>query len=572
MSSSRKHEVAIVVAGQAGQGIQTIESILTMAFKRSGYQVFATKEYMSRIRGGSNSTLIRVGYERNPANLNRIDILVPLDGAAIGHLSSRISPETLIIGESQNLPTDHDVIDIPFSSIAESTGGKIYTNTVAIAALYGLLEGELGVLEAYLSHHFSGKGDKVVSGNLAAARQGHRVGCELRSSGRVNFQLQKRAEAADEILLSGGQAVALGAIAGGCRFIASYPMSPGTAVLAYMAQHDSRFGLVVEQAEDEIAAVNMAIGSWYAGGRAMVTTSGGGFALMEEGVSLAGITESPLVVHLGQRPGPATGIATRTEQADLDLVLHAGHGEFPRIIYAPGRIEEAFNLTRRAFNVADKYQVPVFVLTDQYFIDSYYCVPDFDLEADGAEDHIVRTAPGYRRYVFTDDGVSPRGIPGFGKGLVCVDSHEHTEEGHITEEKELRNRMVEKRMGKMDLIARDSIPPTLIGPEDYRVLVVCWGSNYYIAAEAVDLLGKDDIAVLHFSQVFPLPLETSELINRAEVVVLVENNFTGQFGRLLRARAGLEIHHSIHQYDGRPFCSESLAGKILQVAGMGGRK
>jgi 2-oxoglutarate ferredoxin oxidoreductase subunit alpha len=339
-----------------------------------------------------------------------------------------------------------------------------------------------------------------------------------------------------------------------------------------MARHDARFGLVVEQAEDEIAAVNMAIGSWYAGGRAMVTTSGGGFALMEEGVSLAGITESPLVVHLGQRPGPATGIATRTEQADLDLVLHAGHGEFPRIIYAPGRIEEAFNLTRRAFNAADKYQVPVFVLTDQYFIDSYYCVPDLDFQTDRPEGHIVRTAPGYTRYAFTEDGISPRGIPGFGKGLVRVDSHEHTEEGHITEEKELRNRMVEKRMGKMDLIARDTIPPTLIGPENYRVLLVCWGSNYHIVAEAVDLLGKDDIAVLHFSQVFPLPAETSDLITRAEVAVLVENNFTGQFGRLLRARAGLEIHHNIRKYDGRPFCSESLAEKILRLARGGGRK
>ncbi len=571
MSRLPKKDVAIVVAGQAGQGIQTIESILTMVLKRSGYHVFATKEYMSRIRGGSNSTLIRVGHERTPANVDRIDILVPLNNDAIDHLAPRISPETLIIGDKKDLSTRHEIVDIPFTSIAEKAGGTIYANTVAISALYGMLEGELRVMEEYLADHFEKKGDSIVSGNLEAARQGYRMGCELRSSGKVNFQLQKHPETADEILISGGEAVALGAISGGCRFISSYPMSPGTAVLTYMARHDSRFGIVVEQAEDEIAAVNMAMGAWYAGGRAMVTTSGGGFALMEEGVSLAGITESPLVVHIGQRPGPATGMATRTEQADLDLALHSGHGEFPRIIYAPGRIEEAFNLTHRAFNAADRYQVPVFVLTDQYFIDSYYCVPELGVGAAVVEDHTIQTLADYKRYAFTDDGISPRGVPGFGDGLVCVDSHEHTEEGHITEEIELRNRMMEKRMGKMDLIAHDSISPTLIGPEKYRVLVICWGSNYHIVAEAVSLLRKDDIAVLHFSQVFPLPPETLDLLERADTTILVENNYTGQFARLLRGHTGFDVRHNIRQYDGRPFCSEALAKKILKLARKGAR-
>jgi 2-oxoglutarate ferredoxin oxidoreductase subunit alpha len=565
MSRSAKKDVAIVVAGQAGQGIQTIESILTMVLKRSGYHVFATKEYMSRIRGGSNSTLIRVGHERTPANVDRIDLLVPLDNDAIDHLSTRISPETLIIGEKKNLSTKCEIIDISFTQVAEETGGRIYANTVAIATLYGILKGEHKVLEEYLSHHFERKGASVVSGNLEAARKGYRMGCDLRSSGKVTFQLQKNPDTANEILVSGGEAVALGAISGGCRFISSYPMSPGTAVLNYMAQHDNQFGMVVEQAEDEIAAVNMAIGAWYAGGRAMVTTSGGGFALMEEGVSLAGVTESPLVVHIGQRPGPATGMATRTEQADLNLALHSGHGEFPRIIYAPGSIEEAFKLTHRAFNIADRYQVPVFVLTDQYFIDSYYSVPDLDAGSDESEDHTVRTLTDYKRYAFTDDGISPRGIPGFGEGLVCVDSHEHTEEGHITEEIELRNLMMKKRMGKMDLIVSDSIAPTLIGPEKYRALVICWGSNYHIVAEAVALLRKDDIAVLHFPQVFPLPPETSYFLERAETTIIVENNYTGQFERLLKADAGFDAGHSIRQYDGRPFCSEALAKKILRL-------
>ena len=565
MSRSEKRDVTIVLAGQAGQGIQTIGSILTMVLKKSGYQVFSTKEYMSRIRGGSNSTLIRVGHERVVANVGRIDILVLLDDGAIDHLASRISPETLIIGEKENLQTSYEIVDVPFTGIAKKSGGKIYANTVAIAALFGALEGEFRVLEEYLTDYFQKKGETVVSGNLEAARQGHRTGGELRSSGKITFHLEKNPKTANEILISGGDAVALGAISGGCRFISSYPMSPATAVLTFMAGQDSRFGIVVEQAEDEIAAVNMAIGAWYAGGRAMVTTSGGGFALMGEGISLAGVTESPLVVHVGQRPGPATGMATRTEQADLDLVLYAGHGEFPRIIYAPGRIEEAFKLTHRAFDMADKYQIPVFVLTDQYFIDSHYCVPDLDTGTAVTENHTVQTLADYKRYAFTDDGISPRGIPGFGDGLVCMDSHEHTEDGHITEEIELRNRMMEKRMGKMGLIAHDSIPPTLIGPEQYRVLVLCWGSNYHIVAEAVALLKKDDIAVLHFSQVFPLPPEISDYLEKADKTILVENNYAGQFERLVRTYAGIAVGHSIRQYDGRPFCSEALAKKILPI-------
>lgn len=563
MSRSVKHDVAIVVAGQAGQGIQTIESILTMVLKRSGYHVFATKEYMSRIRGGSNSALIRVGHKRVPANVDRIDILVPLDPAAIDHLASRISPETVIIGDKSGINTDCEIIEFSFAQVAEEAGGKIYANTVAIAVLFGLLGGDLKVLDEYLSRHFKNKNESIISGNLKAASRGYKMGCDLVLTGKFTFDLHKNPETCDDILMSGGQAVALGAVAGGCRFISAYPMSPGTTVLAYMARNDNRFGIVAEQAEDEIAAVNMAIGAWYAGARAMVTTSGGGFALMEEGVSLAGITESPLVVHIGQRPGPATGMATRTEQADLDLALYSGHGEFPRVIYAPGTVEEAFALTCRSFEIANRYQVPVFVLTDQYFLDSYYSVPDIQIQ-EAAKNHVVRTEPDYKRYALTNDGISPRGIPGMGEGLVCVDSHEHTEEGHITEEIMLRNRMMEKRMGKTDLIMHESVPPTLTGPTNYRFLVICWGSNFHIAAEAVSLLDRDDIAVLHFSQVFPLPPETLGFLDKAKTTVLVENNYTGQFGRLLKAYIGFDVDHNIRQFNGRPFCSETLAATILK--------
>ncbi|TNF48293.1 2-oxoacid:acceptor oxidoreductase subunit alpha [bacterium] len=564
--SSRK-DVAIVVGGQAGQGIQTIEFILTMILKRSGYHVFTTKEYMSRIRGGSNSTLIGVGSHRVRANVDRIDLLLALDSETISHLSRRISSETLIIGEKKNLPADCDCVDLAFTSIAEKVGGKIYANTVAIGAVAGILEANLIVLEKYLQEHFSSKGDEIVTGNIQAAKEGYKVGWGLRTEGKISFNIEKQPGISGELLVNGGESIALGAVSGGCRFVAAYPMSPSTAVLTYLSKNDHKFGLVAEQAEDEIAAVNMALGAWYSGARGMVTTSGGGFALMEEGISLAGITETPLVVHLGQRPGPATGMATRTEQADLDLVLYAGHGEFPRIVYAPGSVEDAFSLTHRAFNAADKYQVPVFILSDQYFVDSYYNVPTLNVEDHTIEEHIIRTDKDYMRYRLTEDGISPRGVPGYGEGLVAADSHEHTEDGHITEDIGIRNSMMEKRMGKLDAISADSVPPVLVGPEDYRVLVIGWGSNYHIIEEAVRLVRKDDIAFLHFSQVYPLPPETSGYLERADVTIAVENNYTGQFARLLRTYGGHDIHHRILQYDGRPFCSELLARKILRLAG-----
>jgi len=322
---------------------------------------------------------------------------------------------------------------------------------------------------------------------------------------------------------------------------------------------------VAEQTEDELAAVNMAIGAWYAGGRAMVTTSGGGFSLMQEGMSLAGITESPLVVHLGQRPGPATGMATRTEQADLDHVLHAGHGEFPRIIYAPGRIQDTFALTHRAFEMADRYQVPVFILTDQYLLDSFYSIPDLDIDGLKTENRFIRTAPGYMRYANAAQGVSPRGIPGYGEGLVSVDSHEHTDDGHITEEIEIRNRMMKKRMGKMEGILEDCLKPTLTGTGEYRVLVVGWGSTFHIITEAVRLLDRKDVSVLHFSQVYPLHPQTEAFLEKAQEVIVVENNYTGQFRQMLRTITGFDAHYSILQYDGRPFCAESLAMMILKL-------
>ncbi|MFZ2654842.1 MAG: 2-oxoacid:acceptor oxidoreductase subunit alpha [Victivallales bacterium] len=558
--------ISILLCGQAGQGIQTVEQLLMKILKTSGYYVFTTKEFMSRVRGGMNSTSIRISGSPVSAPLNRIDILVPLDKGGISHVSCMLTSQTIVLGEKDicggEIPEGVSLVDVPFSKIAAETGNKVYSNTVAVGALLCLLGLELEPNLHYIGEFFSGKSEDVVKKNLEAAGKGYRA-LAGSDTARTKMSFKGNPEAKDQLLLSGGEAVALGALAGGCNFISSYPMSPSTSVLSFLAQNGSNFGIVVEQAEDEIAAINMAIGAWYAGARAMVTTSGGGFALMTEGVSLAGMLESPMVIHLAQRPGPATGLPTRTEQGDLEFALYGGHGEFPRIIFAPGTLEEGFNLARNAFSIADKYQVPVLILTDQFFMDSCCNTPFFNLENKRPEKHFIRTAPGYRRYELTPNGISPRGIPGFGEGLVCVDSDEHDQDGHITEDLVMRTRMVDKRLKKLESFKAESTPPKLFGTAGCRNLIVCWGSSLSAVREAVELLGRDDTAILHFSQVFPLDTEmVREHFSKAGKTILVEGNATGQFGRILKSCTGVDFHDKILKYNGLSFASDELAGKI----------
>jgi 2-oxoglutarate ferredoxin oxidoreductase subunit alpha len=560
-------DISIVLCGQAGMGIQTVERLLTRILKLSGYHVFATKEYMSRIRGGANSTTIRVSGEPVRAAVNRIDILIPLDKGAIGHVSRRISAETVILTESANLGEDFDrnqckCIEVPFTEIATDIGDKIYSNIVAVGMLTSLFEIDLQSIEEYISQYFSTKSQAVIGKNKEAAKAGYQRGKDLLSSGSIDVGIGRDAGVKNHILLNGAQAVGLGAIASGCNFIAAYPMSPSTGVLAFLAQHGEEFGIIAEQAEDEIAAINMALGAWYAGARAMVTTSGGGFALMIEGLSLAGMLELPVVIHLAQRPGPATGLPTRTEQGDLEFVLYAGHGEFPRVILTPGTLQEAFYLSQRAFNLADKYQVPVFVLTDQYLIDSYYNTDSFDLSELKVEQHIVKTKQGYERFELTENGISPRGVPGFGQGLVCVDSDEHDTQGHITEDLDLRMKMVDKRLKKLEALRKETFGPELVGPRDYKTLVVCWGSTYNAATEALAELARDDVALLHFKQVYPLHESTADYLKQAERIVVLESNATGQFAKQIKLHTGVDVDQRILKYNGLAFAVEEVVERL----------
>lgn len=558
----RRDDISVVLCGQAGQGVQTVEFLLTRLLKLAGYHVFATKEYMSRVRGGMNSTTIRVSSREVAAYVDHIDILIPLGRGAVEHVAARVSAQTVVVGEGEIAGDGAAVksckfLEVPFTQMASEIGNKIYSNIVAVGAVAALLGTDLEQLTDHVRRSFARKSAEIVEDNARAVRAGYEAAAGL---GVHNLMLSpaSAAEVEGRLLLDGAEAVSLGAIAGGCNFVSSYPMSPSTPVLTFLAQHGRDFGIVVEQAEDEIAAINMAIGAWYGGARALVTTSGGGFALMTEGVSLAGMLETPVVIHLAQRPGPATGLPTRTEQGDLELALYAGHGEFPRIILAPGTLEEGFCLAQRAFNLADRYQVPVFILTDQYYIDSYYDTPAFDLSRAAVEKHIVRTAKDYRRYVLTEDGVSPRGVPGYGDGLVIVDSDEHDEEGHITEDLDLRVRMVNKRLARGELPAADVVPPTLIGPRDYKNLVLCWGSTYHAVKEAIARLGRDDTAMLHYSQVYPLYDGTADYMTQADRTVIVEGNATGQFAKLVELHAGVPADELLLKYNGLNFGVEEL--------------
>lgn len=561
-------DISIVLGGAAGQGVQTVEALLVQVLKREGYHVFAIKEYMSRIRGGSNSTEIRVTNTKRRAFVERIDLLFAMDKDVLPHLEHRLSQDTIVLGEREKVcrQTDCPVVNIPFTQFANELGNPIYTSTVAVGVALGVLNADKKVFEDYLREHFARKGEDVVMKNIEAAQKGYDFGRHVAYDAGIEVELKREESVKGEVLVDGVTALGLGTLAAGCNYISSYPMSPGTGLLTFLAEQSEEFGIVVDQAEDEIAAINQGLGAWYAGARAVVTTSGGGFDLMTEGVSLSGMIETPIVIHIGQRPGPATGLPTRTEQADLNLALYAGHGEFPRAIFAPGTPEECFLAAEQAFHIADTYQVPVFILTDQYLLDALSSFPESNLQPIKMENHIVVTEAGYQRYQLTKGGVSPRGVPGNGQGLVGIDSDEHDEAAHITESAAMRLAMHEKRLSKLVGIREEALSPTEIGDVTHAdVLVVTWGSNRGVIEEALELIKREDMAALHFHQVYPLPEKAKKLFTRKKIVVL-ENNATGQFANLLKSEYGVKVSDNILKYDGDPFSVEEVLAKLKGIS------
>jgi len=558
--------LTLVISGQAGQGLQTIETLLDKAIQQN-YHVYSTKEVMSRVRGGNNTVEIRVASESVYAYKHTIDMLFLLNDHSFYRLHDRINENTVIFGESTFIDSEAltksgaKFIELNLNQLAKEAGSVLFGNTILFGYISGLLSLDIPYCSESIRQRFSSKTELIIENNVKAFISGYSQGEQYENRPKI---IQTDA-VKDRKLINGHQAIGIGALAGGVNFVSAYPMSPGTGVLEYLAGKGNEFGIVVEQAEDEIAAIVMTIGAWYTGARALTTTSGGGFSLMVEAVSLSGITETPAVIHIGQRPGPGTGLPTRTEQADLNLAVYSGHGEFPRIILAPGSLEDGILLGQQAFHLADKYQVPVFILSDQYYLDSKTSVAPLKLSDEFIQPFFVKSDKDYLRYKHTPNGISPRSIPGYGEGLVKCDSDEHDERGSITEDFNVRVAMNDKRLGKEALSLEDYVAPELVGPKDYKKLVIGWGSTYGVLKEAVESSDDKSIAFLHLKQVYPLSESLIELIDQADTTVIFENNATGQLSNLIKLHLDRKIDEQVLKYNGMPFTIEEVDAKLKEV-------
>jgi 2-oxoglutarate ferredoxin oxidoreductase subunit alpha len=550
-------DYSIKISGEAGQGIQTVGGTLARLFARAGYHVFTHQDYESRVRGGNN-------FE------------------GISRYGNELSENGIIVYDSLSLKQKHEgphFLDVPFVKLAVEHGGnKIMANTVATGSILGMLAMKLDMLNEIIRVTFRKKGEDMVKGNINAAAAGHEFA--VRNCEQCSFDAGEggRPPMPAKMLIAGNEAIGLGAIASGLKFYSAYPMTPSTGIMNYIAGKEKEHGIIVEQAEDEISAINMALGASFAGVRAMTGTSGGGFALMSEGLSLAGMTETPVVIALAQRPGPATGFPTRTEQSDLQFALYTAHGEFPRIIFAPGTPKQALYLTNKAFDLAEKYQIPVIIITDQYLADSQWAYEGLDLSGIKYTDYRLRGSEfenlsEYKRHAFTETGITPLGVPGDSRHLVVTDSDEHDEEGHIVEDAETRIKMLDKRLFKKSPLIREEIaPPVIYSNNQPDIVLVGWGSTYGIIREAVDMLSQaNSIAMLHFSEIYPFPgidkFDYLSILRNASISICIENNATGQFARLVRSETGYEFKVKINKYDGRPFTLDSLLGELNAFIG-----
>lgn len=564
----RADDLNIMVAGAAGQGIQTIGAILGKVFVRGGCEVFAVQDNESRIRGGHDFYQVRISRRKVRSAAFPLDLLMALTPESVELHRDETAPTGLILFDSEKTSfsqSDPRLLGLPLERLAVDEGGdKIFSNSAALGAAMALLGWEVERLEAFLREYFSDKAD-AAEGNAKAARAGHHHASKGAKRG-LGKSLSPR-ESEPKMFINGHEAVALGALSAGCRFMTAYPMSPSTSIMMFLAGVADQFDMVVEQAEDEIAAVNMAIGASYAGIRSLTATSGGGFSLMAEGFGLAGATETPLVVVEAQRPGPATGLPTRTEQADLLFALHASQGEFPRVVFAPGTPRQAFHQTVRAFDLAYRYQVPVVLLTDQYLADSVFTEERFSLSDVKIRPGLIsedeaKVLNAYRRYEITPSGVSPRAVPGFCSCEVAADSHEHDENGHITEDAHVREQMVRKRFRKLSRIREEMDGPAQMGDQKSDLVLVGWGSTYGPLAEAVEMLNQEGVKVkgVHLSELSPFPAQQmARALEGVKRWAVAENNFTGQLGRLIQMEIQKKPDANLLKFTGRPFTAQEIA-------------
>jgi 2-oxoglutarate ferredoxin oxidoreductase subunit alpha len=570
-------EINIMVGGEAGQGVQSVGAILARTLAWGGLHVFADQDYESRVRGGHNFFRVRASRHKILALRYGLDLLIALDRNTLDLHRDEAKKGGLIIFDEEQpnvCPPGVNYICMPLVRLAEEkAGNRLMANTVAVGAVMGLAGYDLKLLTPVLASEFGKYGAAVMKANEAAALAGYDF---IRGRGErlavpvIRYREGRRRR----LLLNGNEALALGAMSGGCRFIAAYPMTPASSIMEYMADKGRDYGVVTVHVEDEISGMNMAVGAGFAGARSMIATSGGGFALMVEALALAGMTETPVVAFLGQRPGPATGLPTRTEQAELMFVIHAGHGEFPRAVLAPATAGDAFHVAVKAFNLAEKYQTPVLILGDHHLSTSYCTVDRFDLAKVKIDrglllsDEEARDMTDYKRHAVTRSGVSPRALPGQGRALVVTDSDEHNEAGHMIEDAATRNQQVEKRLRKLAGLRREVISPVVHRAPGAAAMLIGWGSTYGAIREAAEMLEGNGLVVstLHLSQVWPFPAATVASAMQGQKTIVVEGNATAQLAGLLRRETGLEADATILRYDGRPHSPEDIAASVRREA------
>ena len=553
-------DYTILIGGAAGQGIETVVLLLEKTIKRSGYNVFTYKNYMSMVRGGHNFMQVRFSDRPVTTYSTKVDMIFAMTSETVDFHMGNLKKDGIVILDEE-LHKDRDFMHLPLQSIAKDIGNQKVVPTIGFGVIGKYFGLDPEIAKDALGETFK---DKVLQMNIEALNKGYELT-------QTEFLLEKKKD--DKIIINGNQALALGAIAAGVKYYCGYPMTPSTSVMSYISAKSKEMGIVVDQIEDEVGALNMALGASYAGTRAMTGSSGGGFALMVEALSLAGILEQPVVVVNAQRPGPATGLSTRTEQADLRFVIHAGHGEFPKMVITLRNPEDAFYQTARAFNIAEKYQIPVVIMTEEYLTDYMMTVEPFDFSRVEINRNLSweleDTNERYKRYKYTETGVSPRLIPGKLKGVeILVDSHEHNEYGNIDESIETRNSMMKKRMKKLEGLKEELMEPEQLGAENPEILLVGFGATHGALLDAVTRLNEEGLGVgaLVYGDIWPFP---TKLINKlgkdAKKIITVEQNMTGQLESLILEKTRLEIFDRILKYDGRAINGDEIISGLKSI-------
>ena len=584
-------ELRVKIGGEAGFGIKAAGQTLARSFMNAGLEIFDLTEYPSLIRGGHNTYTLRVSPRPISSHVEAVDVLVALNRETIDlHLDELVEGGAVIYDPEDKDNAGWDAPEgllaapVPLMRLAKDAGGPIMRNTVALGAVLALAGLPVDLLADGLRAQFAHKAPEIAEQNVAAATAGHVAASEVATS--FGVKLEPVPDAPRRLLVDGNEAVGLGALAAGIGFYAAYPMTPASSLLHFMAAHERTAGVVVKHTEDEIAAMNMVVGAAFTGARAMCASAGGGFALMVEAFGMAGVSESAVVVGVFTRPGPATGLPTWTEQSDLRYVLHAAQGEFPRVVLAPGDRTDAFELTWKAFNLADQLQTPVVILGDSYLSDNRQTVPYFDLDAvvvdrgklvteGDVSDHpeAVDEAGRYLRYKLTDDGVSVRALPGVSGAIQLGNSYEHDEYGYGSagEAADMRAAQNDKRMRKLEL-ARTLVPrPAIFGTDaaDADVAVLFFGTTKGPALEAMRWLEPDGVSVAAMQVVtlWPFPSDdVSGFLGAAKRTVIIEGNHTGQLQGLVREQCLRDVDDTLHRYDGRPFSPEQVYAKLKEVA------